>query len=174
MKPSLKDIKNHGFKVPDNYFNTLEHRLMEQNSKKQEALLPKHTEFKVPDGYFNKFDNNLLDRIKEGESKVISLFPKPVLYYVAGIAAILLLVFTIFNRIDENKTLNFDNIDMALIETYFLENSVSLSDTEMTYLLGDDDIENSNFDDIDIDEQFLIDYLIEELDENNLINELQL
>ena len=52
----IKYLANEGFKVPSDYFDTLEDNVI----RKSNAGILKHQEFKIPNGYFEDFDKRIL------------------------------------------------------------------------------------------------------------------
>jgi hypothetical protein len=89
-----------GFKVPDNYFQDFETRMMMKvTSEKREANNP----FKVPEGYFAQAEAEILEKLDQQpqRSKVVPLFSRKNFSYVAGIAAVLAILFStmVFNKI---------------------------------------------------------------------------
>jgi len=152
----------HGFKTPPDYFESIEDRVFD--SIRAEAL-PKNTGFKVPSGYFEQLDTVLVERVivKEKETKVISIFSRYRLGYVAAIAACAILLFSIFN---DKQAETISNLDVALIESYIEEGSLDMDTYDVLALFDNEGIENLSLDNNLIDQDNLEDYLLESLDES--------
>ena len=137
-KDKLHNIKKTGFNAPENYFDSFEENLMSRLNSKKSISNIEDTGFTVPDGYFKSLDDEIFNKIKDDETPVISLsFRKP-LYYIAGIAASIILILAIF----VNKPFE-DEISAEMVETY-LENR-DLSSYELAELLADSDLLEDDF-----------------------------
>jgi hypothetical protein len=117
-KNKLHNIKSTGFKTPDNYFESFEARLQERLIKKEIIEGIESTGYSVPKGYFETFENNLVDKLKHDKS-VIALKPRRKLYYIAGIAASFILLFSLFYNTEDG--LSIDTIDTVAIESYLYQ-----------------------------------------------------
>lgn len=170
MKHKLNNIKNTGFKVPNDYFQNLEDTIMD-NIKLNKALESSvNTGFKVPKGYFDSLEDVVLTKIKEEKKpKVLPLFNKQTLIYISGVAAAILIMFNIF----WNKTeITIDSIDAELVENYFIDQGINTY--EIASLLTDDN-NDINIDIEIFDETFnddsLEDYLLENVDLEALMDQ---
>ncbi|MGY0392771.1 hypothetical protein ACW5R3_09480 [Bizionia sp. KMM 8389] len=127
----LKNIKQSGFKTPDNYFQNFEDNLLSEIAIQEQC---DSAGFKVPDNYFENFNvstKNLTPQ-ENSSSKVIPLFAKKSWLYAASIAAIAILVFTLP---DFNQPVNFSTLDNDSIENYILANDYEA--TEFNNLITD-------------------------------------
>ncbi len=125
-KNKLHNIKDSGFKAPENYFDGLEDSIMDQ-IKLHEKI--EDTGFKSPDNYFDLLEDKIIDRVKH-EPKVISLFNKRNLLYASSIAAALVIMFSIFINKSE---LTFDDLETASIENYLNEEEYRFLRDCLTY-----------------------------------------
>lgn len=133
-KENLNNIKQTGFKTPDNYFNTIEDQIMSQISLEE---IGKDSGFKTPDNYFDTIEDNILSKTKE--TKIIKLFNKKTIITVASIAA----MFVLFFNLNPFKTqVTFDNLDTNTVETYIL-NEVELND--ISNLIETDQLSQTDF-----------------------------
>lgn len=112
--------KDGGFKVPEGYFQEFEDRMM---ARLNLAEVPVHEKpFKVPEQYFEQLSDRIIDRLEsEPETgKIIPLFNRRMLSYVASVAAVVAILFSsiVLNRSGE---LGFDDLNMSAIENYLLE-----------------------------------------------------
>lgn len=133
-KENLNNIKQSGFKTPDNYFNTIEDQIMSQISLEE---IGKDSGFKTPDNYFDTIEDNILSKTKE--TKIIKLFNKKTIITVASIAA----MFVLFFNLNPFKTqVTFDNLDTDTVEAYIL-NEVELND--ISNLIETDQLSQTDF-----------------------------
>ena len=133
-KENLNNIKQSGFKTPNNYFNTIEDQIMSQISLEK---IDKNSGFKVPDNYFDTIEDNILSKTKE--TKIFKLFNKKTIITVASIAA----MFVLFFNLNPFKTqVTFDNLDTDTVEAYIL-NEVELND--ISNLINTDQLSQTDF-----------------------------
>lgn len=133
-KENLHNIKQSGFKTPDNYFNTIEDQIIFQISLEK---IDKNSGFKVPDNYFDTIEDNILSKTKE--TKIFKLFNKKTIVTVASIAA----MFVLFFNLNPFKTqVTFDNLDTDTVEAYIL-NEVELND--ISNLIETDQLSQTDF-----------------------------
>tara|TARA_Y100001963_G_C6657892_1_gene389001 strand:+ start:184 stop:660 length:477 start_codon:yes stop_codon:yes gene_type:complete len=133
-KENLHNIKQSGFKTPDNYFNTIEDQIISQISLEK---IDKNSGFKVPDNYFDTIEDNILSKTKE--TKIFKLFNKKTIVTVASIAA----MFVLFFNLNPFKTqVTFDNLDTDTVEAYIL-NEVELND--ISNLIETDQLSQTDF-----------------------------
>ena len=189
----LNNIQGSGFKTPKNYFNSLESRICAQASKGQnpanmqvpegyfegledtimkavtkDAVLDKNkgSGMSVPEGYLNTLEETISAQIIKKDPKVISLFTTRNLLYASSIAAAILILFNLF--INQDKT-TFENLDVELVENYIINQD--LDSYELASLLNDEDLNTENFIDSDIFSEAVEDYLMDNTDIEELINE---
>tara|TARA_Y100000815_G_scaffold187849_1_gene171474 strand:+ start:434 stop:934 length:501 start_codon:yes stop_codon:yes gene_type:complete len=163
-KDKLHNIKSTGFKTPDNYFEDFENTFFENLESKTAIKDIEDDGFTVPKDYFNTVENDILDKIKNEDKPVFSLKTRKTFFYVAGIAASLILLVAIFlNNNAEEEIL----VDM--VESY-LENR-SLNSYELAQLLYDAEILEEDFTIIDsyYEEENLESYLLENSDIENIL-----
>ncbi len=170
-----KTNKNTGFKTPKGYFDGLSAGLLSKMKLDEVAFsnTDNHRDgFKVPNSYFKNLNKNILLKVSQKETKVVSLY-KNYYYYVASIAAVLVVVFAI--KWNTNKTSTFDTLVGEDIENYFNENELDFSDNELAELLPMHDVEISDIINQGINEERIVEYLnnnIEDLQElNNVYDE---
>lgn len=164
-KDKLHNIKSNGFKTPDNYFESFEDRFFESlnDNKVIDGIVD--AGFKVPKGYFDTIDEKVLNNLEN--KPVVRLNTRKTLYYVAGIAASLLLLFTIFiNNGDKTQELSAE-----MVETYF-ENS-DLDSYELAELLVNADILEEDFTLVETEykEENLESYLLENTDIETILQQ---
>src|SRR5699024_2976447 len=83
----MKDKKHiHGFKVPQDYFDNLEERIMQNVAMDQ---LPKDTGMRVPDGYFAQLENRVITQIQSEKKKPSKLVWLNTWWHVAVAASVI-------------------------------------------------------------------------------------
>lgn len=157
-----KDKKHKGFNVPEGYFEkfeeSLELRLMEE-------ALPKSNGFKVPEGYFDTLEVKVMSSVTTRDSKVVSIFKNRTMYYVAGIAASLLLIFTLTTRTERVE--NLADISLSEVESYLAEYENDYDTYDIMALMEEDDYNEITLDSDVISEESLEDYLFENIEETS-------
>ena len=133
------NIKETGFKVPKDYFDTLEDNVLSQLKVDETLGKSKDPGFALPDNYFTDVENKVLDTIKDQDSKVISLFSTSNLLYVSGIAAAIVILFGIFMK---GGAITETVIDAEMAEAYLIQQD--LSTYELASLLTEEDITSLN------------------------------
>ena len=159
-----KKYKKEGFRVPDGYFEGLNKRL--QDRLDQEAVdLPKDDGFKVPDGYFDSLQDKLNARLEIAEEpKVIKLKPWKKYYFVAAsVAAALVIIIGL--RLGSNDDFTFSDLANAELESYFYDNDLDLTSYEMAEVLPVEEIEVNDILDNELNEENIIDYLDENVED---------
>ncbi|MBO3116050.1 hypothetical protein J4050_04785 [Winogradskyella sp. DF17] len=160
----LHNGKSSGHKVPKDYFETLENRLMPKLNQIEGAQGVKTAGFKVPKDYFDKIEEQILDKVKQDSTPVVQLSMRKKLYYVAGIAAALVIAFSVFlNR--ENPS----SISVEMVETYFQDSN--LNSYEIAELLTEADFlqEDFNLLETEYNEDNLENYLLENADLQSIL-----
>lgn len=154
----------HGMKVPEDYFESFDERLFERMYLES---LPEETGFEVPAGYFDAIEEKILQKVNpKPEVKVIPFFQRNAFMYASGIAATLLLaIFLFINDRPEEFSL-----ELADIEAYIDENGMDYDSYDVAQVLTEDDLETLTIQDI-FSEENLEDYLLEHLDDTNLLIE---
>ncbi|WP_027138728.1 hypothetical protein [Gaetbulibacter saemankumensis] len=160
----LHSIKRTGFKVPENYFDTLEDYLVDEIKLKTQTT---NQGFKVPDNYFDTLEDSILTQItKTKKTRVISIINKKQLAYLSGIAAAIVILFSItFN----NKNTVWSNLDIDTVENYLINENI-VDSYEIASLLSDDDIDDFSPVNLEIDSEDLQDFIFENIDLEDIIS----
>lgn len=158
-KDKLHNIKSSGFKTPEKYFDSFEDKLLTRIEEPNTLENINSPGFKVPQNYFNTVEHKILNKLDTNDKPVVHLFAHPSFYYVAGIAASLILLFAIFINIEKPTELTGE-----MVEAYF-QNS-DLDTYELAQLLSDADMLEDDFTIIETNynEDNLEDYLLENAD----------
>jgi len=148
---NLHNIKETGFKVPQDYLEAFEDTIL--NEVKLKSIVSE-SGLKAPKGYLDDFNVS----VKE-ETKVISIFNKKNIIFVSSIAAAIVLFFSL--NIFNTSTTTLDDIDTASVDDYIL-NETEIS--ELTTLFQDSDLSEAQFIDYTLSDEAL-DSFIEDLDD---------
>lgn len=164
-KKQFTDKHGLGFKIPENYFEDFEGRFFSKLGADTVSKEKISTGFKVPDNYFEKFSVAIP---KEKETKVLPLFRKRTMKFVASVAAVILFVLSIFNEY-ENSKISFSTVGYESIESYIEEENISFDSAEIQWIIT----EGTKFQKVEfdgIDDEDIFDYLINNSSELSFIN----
>jgi hypothetical protein len=123
------------------------------------------TPFKVADGYFEKTSVRLKQialestPVQKPKGKVIRLVP-----FIVSISAAACLVFFFLNRPSQDQPLNFEDIDQEILADYLVENPAN----DLTPYIANEALAETmsdQLDELDIDDEQLEEFLLEENDE---------
>jgi len=163
----IHNIKSHGFKVPKDYFDAFEEKLLNKIKNEDVAFHKTPTGFKVPTDYFDTVEDNILKKLsEENRTKVIPLFSKKTIIYASSIAAAVLLL---FNLSVFEKTPSFDNLETETVENYILDQDIS--SYEIASLFTDTELDDNNFVDHNFDAENIEEYLLDNADIEALLIE---
>jgi hypothetical protein len=167
----VKDKEHiHGFSTPKGYFENFDEQLF---LKIKEGPLPKETGFSLPEGYMDSFDERLFDRLygsSEAPIKVKPLYRTKRFLYMVSVAASIALMFSVIN-FDTDLPKAFDELSVSTIERYIDEGKLELDSYDIGALLSDEEMSNLNLEDELYLEETLQEYLLENLDDTNLLIE---
>ena len=159
----LHNIKDTGFKVPKDYFGSLEDAILTDLKLKEKAP---ESGYKVPDNYFDSLEHKITNAlVPEKEVKVIKLFTWRKAAYVSAVAASLILMFNIFFNNTNNVTI--DNIETASIENYILNEDLETS--EMASFFTDDDLSDVQLINDGYSSETLENYIFDNLEIEDII-----
>jgi len=160
MKKEFPNIKSPGFKVPENYFETLEEQLLDKIALQEAAS--RQNPFQVPSGYFeDNAENAFAKAVKPQQAvKVIPLYKKEIFRYAVAVAAVVLLVVSVFQfqnlkpfTTDESFTystlIESNFIDLSIIDFEYLLTDEMLDDEMILSSLNKDEIEDYLMHDLD-------------------------
>lgn len=162
--------ENAGFTTPTNYFDDVETRF---TNKLVEDEFPKKEKFSVPNNYFSSLEDRVLEKISspKKEAKIIALRSKIIRFApIAAAASILLFIginiFT-FNKIE---TVSFESISDSDIENWLVDNTNSINNDDLAFVVEITDIENNEFSTKSINDTDLEEYL-NSIETTSLLNE---
>lgn len=137
-KDKLHNIKKTGFKTPEDYFDNFEDKLMDNLNSSNALSQINDPGFEVPKNYFENIENDIFKKVKEDDAPVIQLSSRRQLYYVAGIAASIILMLAIFI----NKPFE-EELSVEMVEIYLEDRD--LSSYELAELLADSELLEDDF-----------------------------
>lgn len=135
--------------------------------------LPHHG-YKVPPQYFESFHQRLMQRLrKETEPKptprVRRLIYTHSLRYAAAVAVALLLLSVLFDSNQSTTTDSFENIDLLTLEGY-LQEARETPHSNLQFIISEaQDSMTSEDDEIIIEQEALLEYLKEHIDEPSIL-----
>lgn len=148
-----------GFKVPKGYFENFEDNLMAK-IEAEEAIGVSKPGFDIPKDYFETIENRIVANITEKkDSKVISLLNRKTIVYISGVAAAILLLFSL--SIFDNEVL-IEDIEVAAVEDYILEEDIS--SYEIASLFTEELPSEDGLIEYDLDKENLEEYLLNNAD----------
>lgn len=174
-KNSLPYHSDQDFKVPQGYFESLEERVMASVATDEiEQNLPQHG-FMMSEEYLDSFEDRLFDRMeqenllnKEVRPKVRRLPFRESLKYAAAVAAVLLIVGTLFNSNQPSTPDSLENIDLLTLEGYLQEVSET-PNSNLHFIITEQQDSLGTNDDIIIEQDALLEYLKENIDETSIL-----
>ena len=160
----LHNVKSTGFKLPENYFDSFDNQLIERLSKEAPINGITSSGYSVPEAYFNTVEERIISKITNDNKPIVRLKPNPKFYYISGIAASFVLLFSlVFNT---KNTVTIDTIDTVAIESYLYLEDYSNDDLASLFKAGE--ISETDFIDVAINEETLNQYL-ESIDTEDLL-----
>ncbi len=165
---TLHTLKTSGFKIPNAYFEDVDHAILSKVIELEIADKVDSSGFEVPADYFDALDENVLKTINENKAiKVVPLVTWRKITVVSAIAASIVLALNIF--FERTTSFTFENLETASIETYLMNEDLTAYD--MAPYLEASDINSENFIDMNIKASVLEDYLLENSDLEHLIED---
>lgn len=163
-KNILHTNKESGFKLPKDYFEGLEDKILTQAKLSNIEA----SGFKTPDSYFESLEDIILNKVtpEKNSSKVISLFSKKRILYISSVAAAILLLFNL-SVFDSKPT--FDTLDTETVENYIFNENIN--SYEIASLLTDEDLKEENFIDYNLSNENVENYILDNLDIETIILE---
>ncbi|MGB5983212.1 MAG: hypothetical protein WBG46_13810 [Nonlabens sp.] len=195
---SKKIHKHQGFQVPANYFDELTDRVMNKMNEGEKSQKAPPA-FKTPPNYFEHLNDRLLQTVEnsddlnlrvvysdnddfaQGESESVSLnaeknntvtLAKTMRTYalpLIGVAASLVALFTLSgNRADQNMSTELDD---EILAEYVINMEDYMDQEAVEILFAESDFITETTTELNINDDAIIDYLMEEVDLNQIITE---
>ena len=168
MSKKLRDIEKTGYKTPQDYFNGLEDAVFSRlGTENLQEAIDDHG-FSAPVDYLDNLESKVLDKLEKDKVKVVSLFNRRNLLYMSGVAAAVLIMFSIFLKKDIQS---LEELDLNIVENYILDQD--FSSYELASLLTEEELTNINNDIMEevYDEESLENYLLENVNLEDLIEQ---
>lgn len=158
----------HGFKVPLDYFDSLEERVMQKIALED---LPKDTGMTVPKGYFEQLESHIVAKTIKPETKKTSKLVRLSTWWkvVAAASVIGIGLWLLPEKPDvELNTNTMVNTEFTL--DYYIDDVLSdMHDEGLYNLIEDSELDASSFSNT-INKQELEEYLMENLDFSTLLS----
>jgi len=155
MKKQLNSFKKENFKVPSQYFDTVEESIFCQVNI--ENQLHKNEPFKLPEGYFDTIEEKIVYKLNDEDKRLNSSNVKVRhLRVVAAIAAVFILFISVFSLNNESTLVDFQTLENEYL-TYYIENNyLDISDLDLEMMI---ELTNFDFSTVEINDNELVDYI---------------
>lgn len=163
----MKDKKHiHGFKVPKDYFDNLEERVMQNIAMDQ---LPKDTGMRVPDGYFEQLEDRVMAKTITPEKKSPKVINLNSWWKVAVAASVIGIgIWLLPGNPKANEMSNTMVNSEFTIDRYIDDMIFDMPDASLIEMVDDYDIDMSFSNQINKEE--VEEYLMENLDLSTLLS----
>ncbi|RIA10137.1 hypothetical protein OE09_1990 [Flavobacteriaceae bacterium MAR_2010_72] len=167
-KKDLHTIKSSGFKMPENYLESFDERILKTLETPTSISKVKETGFKVPKNYFEALDDQLIPKLAtKDQTKVISLISWKKALYSSAIAASIVLMVALFNTYNDQPT--FGDLEISNIEDYISDEDFSNED--FASLFSEDNLTLNAFMDSNLEDSNIEEYLLNNSSLEDLIEE---
>ena len=162
--------KKHGFKVPKNYFETVEDDFF---VKLNESSFPKEAGFSIPKGYFDSLEDTILTKLETTKkpTKVISLRSK-VIRFAPFAAAASILLFIGMNYFTFSPNTNIDNIAITEVEKWVQNNINTINNDDLSIAFEASDFNETELISSSINNDEIEEYL-QTVETSSILNELK-
>lgn len=168
MSHNNLNIKKHGFETPEGYFDALETEIID--TVNLSSKMPQEVPFRVPEKYFDtlseRIERNTLFKTKK--TKVIPIFANTPLRYVASIAAVVAVLFSIF--IFQNDLTPKPEASLSEVSEYIENELIYFSGLELQELISEQSI-NQEISNTTLSNEEILDYLSYSLNDDHIFNE---
>ena|SRR5690606_30794801 len=167
---------NPGFKIPEQYFQDFENRLMEAIQKDNASPVSMETYsgrsgFSMPEGYFSNLEDRILDKINKDQPKIIPLFPARKMFYAAAVAAVFIgIISTMFFR-DVTTVYTMDSIELSALENYIEEGYFDLDYNELSAFMTEEGYSFGNYNTDGISDEAVYNYINENIEDPEFLFE---
>lgn len=153
MKNEKLHNKQNPFKVPENYFENFENRMLDKVKNNNTVTLPKHEGFSVPEDYFDNVTNTILAKTIDQPTKKNN---HNIWYYaISSVAAIAIVAFSIISFSNNKSTIN--SVASTELENYINNGYMPFSSYDIGEVF-EEELDTVTVE-IDIDDDSIIDYL---------------
>ncbi|MDC7999031.1 hypothetical protein [Gilvibacter sediminis] len=157
--------------IPEGYFEGFEASVQARIAEEELRELVSDSGFVAPEAYFETVEPKVSAQLNRSAPKVISIFSRRTLYAVASVAAAVLLIVSLVNNGggSATDTLAFDTIDTDTLEAYVNSDAIAFTDDELMDFVSEADLESSLFSDESLTDETIETYLLDNLDDIDLI-----
>jgi len=160
-----------GFKVPKNYFEDFEAKMMRSISC-EESTLEQHKEsgFTIPENYFDGLEDQVLAKVERPEPRgmVISLFRKKKFYAAAGIAAVFIGIISTL-LLKPNPVNSLDSEQISVLEEYIDGENIDLNFNEITTFIYEEGYVLDDLNTSGLSDEAVFDYINDHVEDPALI-----
>ena len=163
-----------GFKVPDNYFEDFEAKMMASLNEDNRILndLKKNSGFKVPENYFENLEGKIFKKIEvpKEQGKIVSIFSRRKLYAVAAVAAVFIGIITtlLFKPVPQQ---NFNTLEVSAIEEYLDSGNMEFEYNDISSFIYEEGFVLDNPNNLDVSDDAVFEYLNENIEDPSIIIE---
>ncbi len=168
-KNKLPYQQKSGFKVPENYFQDLEAKIMHKVTNDEESLETYKGQpgFALPPNYFEQLEETIFAKLEleAREKKVIPLWKKRKFYYATAVAAVFLAIIStvLFNPVLPETSM--ESIELSAIEEYIDRGYIDLNFNEISAYLTEEGYAADNFNTSGLTDEEMLDYLTENVED---------
>jgi hypothetical protein len=161
-----------GFKVPNDYFEDFEAKMMRSVSSEQSTLKQSREKsgFTIPENYFDGLEEQVLAKVERPEPRgmVISLFRKKQFYAAAGIAAVFIGIISTL-LLKPNPVNSLDSEYISVLEEYIDGENIDLNFNEITTFIFEEDYVLEDLSTTALSDEDVFDYIIDHVENPSLI-----
>lgn len=178
---SNKQMKNNklpyhqkpGFKIPENYFENFEEKMMRNVSRDSVLENKGETGFTVPTGYFDAVENNIFKKIEPAQEKgkLISLFTTSKWYYAAAVAAVFIAMVTTIYTNPVSQEFSLSSLELSTLENYIDEGYIDLNFNQLTTFLTEEGYTYDNIYTSGLSEDEVFEYINDNIADHDLFFE---
>lgn len=168
---NLKKYKSKsGFKIPTNYMKDFEAKIFDELEISTDISRESKSGFQVPADYFNTIEETILSRLEleSKKGKIINLFSRKNLYYASTVAAIFIVMLSVF-LFNSPSSNSINTIEYAALEDYLGEEDLDYYD--ISNLIYEDGFIIESLNASNFDDEAIFEYLSENMEDSELIIE---
>lgn len=158
------------FGIPEGYFEGFEASIEARLAEEELREIANSPGFAVPQGYFGSVEQKVMEKLDAPQTKVIPLFSRKTVYAAIAVAAAVVLAATIFNSpATSGDGISFENIDTQTLEEYINSDVIAYTDAELLDFVTEEELSSEFLLDEEISDESIENYLLENLDDIDLI-----
>lgn len=169
MNLENSNTEQNPFGIPEGYFEGFEATIEARLAEEQLREIVKSPGFATPEGYFASVEPQVMRQLEAPKTKVVSLFSRRTLYTAVSVAAAIVMIVTIFNNKPVDIEPDFAGIDTETLQTYINSDAIAFTDSDLIDLVSEDDLTADFLNEEEITDEMIESYLLENLDDIDLI-----